>query len=263
MNIILRNTITRNAKFARSSLSYIQKGQCSKRTIVHVTEVGKDNSVAMISLNDGKMNAFSFEMISSIHDALDNCKDAGAVVITGNEKCLSAGFDLSVMGKGPSPEAGDMLRKGCELALKITEFPRPTIFAVGGHAMALGAIMLFTGDLRIGVNDNPKVKIGLNEVHIGMPLPIVGLELARWRLSPTHLSRATTLGNIYTPIEAIDAGYLDEIVPTNELINYSIESAEKYVNIKTIPFNATKQNERSAIIKACYAGLESDVKMFS
>ena len=92
--------------------------------------------------------------------------------------------------------------------------------------------MLFTGDLRIGVNDNPKVKLGLNEVHIGMPLPIVGLELARWRLSPTHLSRATTLGNIYTPIEAIDAGYLDEIVPTNELINYSIESAEKYVNIK-------------------------------
>ena len=159
MNIILRNTITRNAKFARSSLSYIQKGQCSKRTIVHVTEVGKDNSVAMISLNDGKMNAFSFEMISSIHDALDNCKDAGAVVITGNEKCLSAGFDLSVMGKGPSPEAGDMLRKGCELALKITEFPRPTIFAVGGHAMALGAIMLFTGDLRIGVNDNPKVNL--------------------------------------------------------------------------------------------------------
>ena len=154
-----------------------------KRSLVTVAEVGQDNAVALVKLDDGKMNAFSFDMISAIDSAMEDCRDAGAIVISGNEKCLSAGFDLSVMGKGPSPEAGDMLRKGCELAIKIAEFPRPTIFAAGGHAMALGAIMLFTGDLRIGVSDNAKAKIGLNEVHIGMPLPIVGMELARWRLS--------------------------------------------------------------------------------
>lgn len=248
---------------ARRKQHVIRLATLTKRTIVNVSEVGKDNNVALLSMDDGKMNAFSFDMISSISDAMDASKDAGAVIITGNEKCLSAGFDLSVMGKGPSPEAGDMLRKGCELALKITDFQRPVIFAVSGHAMALGAIMLFTGDLRIGVSDNSKIKIGLNEVHIGMPLPIVGIELARWRLSPNHLSRATTLGNIYTPIEAINAGYLDEIVPGSELLDYSIESAEKYVNIKTKPFYVTKQNERRDVIKACYAGLESDVNMFS
>ena len=107
----------------------------AKRSLVTVAEVG-DNAVAMVKLDDGKMNAFSFDMISAIDGAKEDCRDAGAIVISGNEKCLSAGFDLSVMGKGPSPEAGDMLRKGCELALKIAEFPRPTIFAAGGHAMA-------------------------------------------------------------------------------------------------------------------------------
>lgn len=255
-------TIAKNKKyqFAKTCVDLCRR---AKRSLVTVAEVGEDNAVAMVKLDDGKMNAFSFDMISAIDGAMEDCRDAGAVVISGNEKCLSAGFDLSVMGKGPSPEAGDMLRKGCELALKIAEFPRPTIFAAGGHAMALGAIMLFTGDLRIGVSDNAKAKVGLNEVHIGMPLPIVGMELARWRLSPSHLTRATTLGNIYSPSEAISAGYLDECVPSAELEQYAIKSAEKYTKIKTLPFATTKRNERREVLKACRDGLEIDVKMFS
>eukprot|EP00944_MAST-04C_sp_MAST-4C-sp1_P002116 g2116.t1 len=255
-------TITKNKKhtFAKACIDLCRG---VKRSLVTVAEVGQDNAVALVKLDDGKMNAFSFDMISAIDSAMEDCRDAGAIIISGNEKCLSAGFDLSVMGKGPSPEAGDMLRKGCELAIKIAEFPRPTIFAAGGHAMALGAIMLFTGDLRIGVSDNAKAKIGLNEVHIGMPLPIVGMELARWRLSPNHLTRATTLGNIYSPSEAILAGYLDECVPSAEIEQYAIKSAEAYSKIKTLPFVTTKKNERRDVLKACRDGLETDVKMFS
>ena len=91
------------------------------------TEHGETGNVALVTMNDGKMNAFSFDMLSAVHSALDGCTEAGAVVITGNEKCLSAGFDLSVMGKGPSKEAGEMLRQGCDLMLRIAEFPRPVL----------------------------------------------------------------------------------------------------------------------------------------
>ena len=54
-----------------------------------VAEVGEDNAVAMVKLDDGKMNAFSFDMISAIDGAMEDCRDAGAIVISGNEKCLS------------------------------------------------------------------------------------------------------------------------------------------------------------------------------
>jgi|EP00945_MAST-04E_sp_MAST-4E-sp1_P008170 enoyl-CoA hydratase len=232
------------------------------RSLVTVTEHGDNNEIACIKMDDGKMNAFSFEMIKEVHNALDTCKDAGAVVYTGNEKCLSAGFDLSVMGKGPSKDAGEMLRQGCDLMIRIAEFPRPILLAVTGHAMALGAILLFTGDLRVGPAGS-NAKVGLNEVHIGMPLPKVGIELARWRLAPNYLSRATTLGNIYTPEEAVHVGYLDEVVAKENVVDYTIEQAGNYSGIKTVPFKATKDNERQAMLDLCRIGMVDDVAMFS
>ena len=100
-------TITKNKKhtFAKACIDLCRG---VKRSLVTVAEVGQDNAVALVKLDDGKMNAFSFDMISAIDSAMEDCRDAGAIIISGNEKCLSAGFDLSVMGKGPSPEAGDM-----------------------------------------------------------------------------------------------------------------------------------------------------------
>jgi|EP00505_MAST-04D_sp_SCG-Rhode-Island_P005488 enoyl-CoA hydratase len=235
----------------------------ARRTLVTTTEHGETGNVALVTMDDGKMNAFSFDMLSAVHSALDGCAEAGAVVITGNEKCLSAGFDLSVMGKGPSKEAGEMLRQGCDLMLRIAEFPRPVLLAVPGHAMALGAIMLFTGDLRVGPRESPQVKIGLNEVHIGMPLPRVGLELARWRLSPNALTRSTTLGHVYAPEEALGAGYLDELVDRDDVIPHTLRAAERYVDIQTLPFHTTKTFERMHCMERCRHGLEEDVKMFS
>ena len=76
------------------------------------------------------------------------------------------------------------------------------------------------------------------------------------------LTRATTLGNIYSPQEAILAGYLDECVPSANW-NSMPSSAEAYSRIKTLPFVTTKKNERRDVLKACRDGLETDVKMFS
>jgi enoyl-CoA hydratase len=211
------------------------------------------------------MNAFSHEMISAVTAALDAADGAGAIVLTGNQKAFSAGFDLSIMGTAPSPEAAELLNAGGEMLLKMMALPKPLIMAAPGHALALGAIVLLAGDVRIGAR-NEKAKIGTNEVHIGLPLPSFALPLIRSRLSPLHLTRAATLGTIYNPDDAIATGYLDMLAEPAQLEEVAVATAAKLAKLglqgEGGAFHTTKLYERREVLETCAARLESDVAQF-
>src|SRR5215211_3339041 len=106
-----------------------------------------ESSVATIVLDDGKVNALSPAMQEEINAALDNAEkdDAGAIVIAGNQKVFSAGFDLKVL-RGDSVEAAvDMLAGGFELAIRLLSFPKPVVMACTGPAVAMASFILLSG----------------------------------------------------------------------------------------------------------------------
>ena len=211
------------------------------------------------------MNAFDASMIAEVHSSLDSAADAGAIVLTGNRKCLSAGFCLKTMGSYPSPQAAELLREGGELLLRLMALPQPLVIAVPGHALALASMILCTGDVRIGAS-LPKSKIGLNEVHIGLPLPAFTSPMFRARLSPRHLTRATTLGSIYDPAMALEVGFLDEVVPAEDLEARATEVAAGLAKLGLQgahgPFHTTKLFERREVLEACELRLPVDVASF-
>jgi len=132
----------------------------------------RDN-VAVLRMDDGKVNALSHDMIDALRSAFDRAEaEAGAVLLTGREGRLSGGFDLSTMGGGPE-SASKLVLAGAELLLHMYEYARPVVVACNGHALAAGAILLLVSDLRIGACGN--FKIGLNEVSIQMTLPVFGM----------------------------------------------------------------------------------------
>eukprot|EP00912_Choanoflagellata_sp_UC4_P001683 UC4_evm1s1072 len=225
----------------------------------------RDGKVALISIDDGKMNAFSFSLIDEFRDMIrdETVKSSRALIITGSERCFSAGFDLSVLGKGPSEEGAKMVREGAELCFEIASYPRPVIAAVQGHALALGAILLLAADLRF-VSADPsgnKFKYGMNEVHIGMPLPGFAMELARWRLS--KLTMSTTLGTVYNFREAQEAGYFDAVVENpGNLIDTALLAAENVGSISSPVLELTKQIERNDILDRARTALDLDCKRF-
>jgi enoyl-CoA hydratase len=203
---------------------------------------------AWLRFDDGKANVISPASIGGFNTALDRAeKGAKVVVIAGRPGRFSAGFDLSVMGQGGDAVVS-LVRGGAELATRLYSFPLPVIAAVTGHALAMGAVLLMSVDERVAVEGESK--IGLNETAIGMTLPEFARILARERLSPTHLTRATANAEIYTPLGAIEAGFVDRVVPADRLEEVVRSRAQTLAALDGRAHGATKLALRATAIEA-------------
>lgn len=215
-----------------------------------------EERVAHIQMDDGKVNALSFDLMDQLLAALDRAEDeARAVVLSGRAGRFSAGFDLKVMTAGMDAAIG-MLRRGAEVYTRLYGCPRPVVIACTGHAMAGGSLLLLTGDRRLGVRGD--FKIGLNEVAIQMTLPRLGMELARARLEPRRLIEATLFARLYGPEDAAEVGYLDEVVAPEALMAQAMAEARALAKLPGHAFAGTKHRLREYTLARIGDTLEKD-----
>ncbi|MEM7141185.1 MAG: crotonase/enoyl-CoA hydratase family protein [Actinomycetota bacterium] len=218
-------------------------------------------NLAVIRLDDGKANALSHAVIDQLNTALDDAGDADAVVLFGRAGKFSAGFDLSVMKDGIEA-AQELTGRGAELCMRLYGHHRPVLAGADGHALAAGALVLLSCDVRIGSADTP-AKIGLPEIAIGMTLPHFLVALSEDRLSKRHLSAATLLAQEYNPETAVDAGFLDAIVPQAELESTVLARAEALASTLNGPaFAASRAKVRGATIERVLSNLTTDMSSF-
>jgi len=185
------------------------------------------DAVALVSMDDGKANALSFDLLAALNEALDRAEaeEAGAVVITGRAGMLSGGFDLNVMRSGDMGAVADLVTTGGELFLRLYRSPTPIVAACTGHAIAAGAFILLGAHRRVG--DQGPFKIQLVETAIGMVLPDWAVELCRCRLSKRHIEPACIESFTYDPDGAADAGFLDAVVPAGTAVDAAVEEATR------------------------------------
>lgn len=217
-----------------------------------------ENNVALLQMDDGKANALSRPMIDALSAALVRAEqEASAVVLAGRPERFCAGFDLRVMMSGPE-NAKDLLRAGATLLMKLYGLPIPLVIACTGHALAGGALVVLTGDHRIGASG--AYRIGLNEVSLGMPVPVLAMELARDRLQPTELVRATLLAQIYDPETAVRAGYLDAVVAPDQVVEQARAEAARLGAFARSAFQATKKRLRGKTIDHVTTSMDADMR---
>jgi enoyl-CoA hydratase len=212
--------------------------------------------IATITLDDGKVNVMSLAMQDAIHGALDRAQsDRGPVVLLGRPGVFSAGFDLGVL-TAAGTEAVAMVKGGFELSLRLLAFPRPVIIGCTGHAIAMGAFLLLSGDLRIGV-DGP-YRLVANEVAIGLTMPRTAVEILRQRLAPAAFDRSAILAEPCSPTEAIAAGFLDRVVAPDELGAAARAAAVTAAGLDVAAHAATKQRVRAPVLEAIRAAIVRD-----
>ncbi|WP_413791994.1 MULTISPECIES: crotonase/enoyl-CoA hydratase family protein [unclassified Pseudomonas] len=206
-----------------------------------------EDGIATLTLNNGKVNAISPDVIAAFNAALDQATaDRAVVIITGQPGILSGGYDLKVMTAGPK-EAVSLVTAGSTLARRLLSHPFPVVVACPGHAVAKGAFLLLSADYRIGV-EGP-FSIGLNEVQIGMTMHHAGIELARDRLRKSAFHRSVINAEMFNPQGAVDAGFLDKVVSAEELQGAALEAARQLKKINMSAHKNTKLKVRKALLE--------------
>lgn len=215
-----------------------------------------ENGIATITLQNGKANAISFEVIEQFHSALDQAEaEKAIVIITGQPGLLSAGFDLKVMQTGPK-EAIALVTEGSKLTRRMIAFPTPIITANPGHAVAKGAFLLLCSDYRIGVKG--PFKIGLNEVAIGMTMHYAGLAMAKHGVDDSYFTRSVINAEMFDPEEAVDAGFLDKVVEPDALMAEAVACAENLKKLNMKAHHGTKLKAREDFIAEMDRAIEVD-----
>jgi enoyl-CoA hydratase len=215
-----------------------------------------EDSIATLTLDDGRKNLVSPAMLRDIHAALNRAEaDRAIVVLTGAGTTFSAGFDLGVMGSDRD-QAIAMVRGGFELAERMLAFPLPIVAACNGHAIAMGSFLLLSADYRFGV-DGP-FRLVANEVAIGLTMPRPAVELMRHRLTPACFQRATVLAEVFAPRDAVAAGFLDRVVAPEDLQR---EARAFALGLRTLSMDAhaaSKLRARASCLAAIRAGIAED-----
>ena len=214
------------------------------------------DGIATLTLSNGKVNAVSPDLVAALNAALDQAvSDKAVVVLTGQPGILSGGYDLKVMTS--SPEAAiNLVSLGSSLARRMLAHPYPIIVACNGHAIAKGAFLLLSADYRIGVDG--AFNIGLNEVQIGITLHHVGIALARERLTASAFTRCALHAEMLNPQAAREAGFLDAVVPADELLPSAMAKAQQFQKLNMAAYRGTKLKARKALLDALDAGIALD-----
>jgi enoyl-CoA hydratase len=224
--------------------------------VSEVVSIKIDNNVAIVTIQNGKVNAISHQVIDELNNALNQAEEHKAVVvITGTPGMLSAGYDLKVMRESTSA-AMTLVEKGSKFSRRMLSFPYPVIVACPGHAVAKGAFLLLSADYRIGVEGN--FKIGLNEVAIGMIMHDAGVEIARGRMAPAFFNRSVVLAEMVNPQDAIAMGFLDKVVSEADFLPTISFIAQAMTKLDMRAHFNTKMKVRAELLTKLDAAIEKD-----
>jgi enoyl-CoA hydratase len=186
---------------------------------------------AVVTMNTNKVNVQNESFFADLHDAFNRLErdfSPYPVVLTGQANVFSAGIDFqysfNIFGSGDLTKIRDWYRNYRATNLRIFQYPRPTVAAVNGHAIAGGFITALGCDFRIAARK--PAKFGLNEVPIGIPMPAAYIEIIKYALGDQVAALTTLRGLLYSIEEAGDLGFFHEIVEPNQLLATAIKWAK-------------------------------------
>ncbi len=162
-----------------------------------------------ITLSAPGKNAMGSELMAFVRSELAAAGGA-PVLITGDGDAFSAGLNLKEVASLDAPGMARFLQLLEDMVLDLYTYPGPTVASVNGHAIAGGCVIALCCDHRV-MTTNPKARMGLNEVALGLRFPPRVFNMARDRL-PRRWQEQVLLGAaLHDPARALELGLVDEL----------------------------------------------------
>jgi enoyl-CoA hydratase len=213
-------------------------------------ELERIDDVALIRLRGGKANAMTRDMLVRLEQLVGEAQasGAGAVAITGYDRFFSAGLAMPALIDLPRAEMREFIDLFGRVMLGIFMAPIPIVAAVNGHAIAGGCVLALQCDVRL--MSDADLKIGLNEVQLGIGLPSSVIEPLRLQVPAASLAPIALEGRLFTPAEAQRLGLVDEVVPAERLLDAALARARALAQLPRGPLAQVKLALRRGALEA-------------
>lgn len=198
--------------------------------------------IALITLNrPEKRNAISPGMMAELVSAFDEVEASPArvLILTGSGKAFCSGMDLDALKALATQSPAEHLEDARRLAhtcRRIWSFPKPTIAAVNGPAVAGGCGIATLCDFTIAV---PEAKFGYPEVRIGFLPAVVSIFLVR-QIGEKSARDLLLTGKTIDAAEAHRLGMVTQIAPADGLMKAARDLADALLAASPTSLHVTK-----------------------
>lgn len=173
--------------------------------------------VEILRLGFPKANSMSPAMLVSLRAAMGEAaaSDARALIITGTGRAFSAGLALPLLVDFDRDQMRFFMNDFAQVMEVVLTFPKATVAAINGHAIAGGCVLALMCDYRVMVSGSGR--IGLNEVALGIGIPASVMEPLRAKVPARSLVPIAMAGEVFDPAEALGLDLVDDVVSAGEL----------------------------------------------
>ena len=217
--------------------------------------VSTKNQIQIIELSRPKVNAINEELIQSLIEQLDKTeKDESikGIILTGQNGVFSAGLDIVSLYDKDRDYMESFWKLFSGLLVRLYSYPKIIFTAISGHSPAGGTVISIMTDYRIMSKGN--FVIGLNEVAVGLSMPIGIGRVFQSLLGERIAEKMTLKGELVNPDKAQSIGLIDEIVDSEELLEYAEKTLNSWFEL---PFNKQIQSKLSLRKKTINLMIES------
>ncbi|MGH9245688.1 MAG: enoyl-CoA hydratase/isomerase family protein [Acidimicrobiales bacterium] len=220
----------------------------------------REGGVAVIRLDNPKVNALSSAVLRQLHAAIDSLADdlPGAVVVTGGDRIFAAGADITEFG-GPDEarELGPLFHRTLNA---VAEFPRVTIAAVAGYALGGGCELALACDFRMASAE--RARFGQPEILLGIIPGGGGTQRLARLVGPARAKDIVLSGRQVGADEARAIGLVDWVVPHDELFARALEKAAEFARGAVVAHAVAKRAIDRGLDGSLAAGLELERDLF-
>lgn len=217
-------------------------------------DVEVTDGVSVVRLDRPPVNALDLDLVEDAVATLGGLE--GPVVVTGAGKCFSAGVDLRAVLAGGREYTEKFLDAMPAAFLAVFDYPGPVVAAINGHAIAGGCVVAMAADVRLMSGGS----VGLTEVAVGVPFPAAALEICRYAMG-TSVSGATLGAQNVDARTALQRGWIDAVVPPEDLLSEAIETARALGAHSPFAYAATKAQLHRPARAAIDAAAEIDPRV--
>ena len=209
-----------------------------------------ENNIAIVQLNNGKVNAISHQLVKELKESflsLAENQSVNGVILTGHTGAFSAGLDVVEQAQMNEEQTHAFWVDYYGALQAMVRYPKPFVCAITGFAPAGGTILTLCADYRI-MAEEPKHIIGMHEFKLSMIVPELMMDLWCYTLGEQKAFQALQNAKLFSAQEALEENIVQAIAPADQVLALAKKHLEKCLQVYGPVYIESKRLARKQLL---------------